>query len=82
MSSDYHLIKGSLDAQGKPNVIALLVASIVTPARAYSPVVQRVGGGHQAIFSTTCDGVVSYILQMVRFDFVSDRFNAENFNPC
>lgn len=26
--------------------------------------------------------MVSYILQMVGFDFVSDRYNAENFNPC
>lgn len=34
------------------------------------------------MFSTTCDGVVSYILQMVGSDFVSDRCNAENFNPC
>jgi hypothetical protein len=36
MSSEYHPIEGSLDAQGKPDLIALLVASIVTLARACS----------------------------------------------
>jgi hypothetical protein len=34
------------------------------------------------MFSMTCGGVVSFILQTVGFDFGSDRCNAKNFNPC
>lgn len=58
-----------------------LVAIIMTRARTHPPVIRRVGGGHQAMFSTTCDGVVSYILQMVDCDFVSDHHNAQEVYP-
>jgi hypothetical protein len=37
MSSEYHLIKGSLDAQGKPNVIDLLVGKYCYSRPCLSP---------------------------------------------